>query len=79
MQDNDTELECRAKIMTTLIAAITICFVVVIISLCFTSCCTLSFSNVLTDGTATDVIDDTQSVKSDPDISPTVSIPAAAL
>jgi hypothetical protein len=31
------------------------------------SCCTLSFSNVLTDGTASDVVDDTSKVSSNPD------------
>lgn len=38
-------------------------------------CCTLSFSNVMTSGTASDVVDSEPSTKSDPNIAPNVTLP----
>jgi hypothetical protein len=36
--------------------------------LILSSCCTLEFSNVMTAGTASDVVDDDAQIKSDPDL-----------
>jgi hypothetical protein len=55
-----------------------ICFLLAGISFLVgvTSCCNFTMSNVMTDGTASDVIDDTDSIKSDPTITPNFNIPA---
>lgn len=39
--------------------------------------CTISMQNISTHGTATDLVDETQS--NEPNVSPTVTIPASAL
>ena len=43
--------------------------------LSMTGCCTLSFSNVMTSGTASDVVNSEPSTKSDPNIAPNVTLP----
>jgi hypothetical protein len=48
-------------------SAIMLLIVIMLITL-LVSCCTLSFSNVMTSGVASDVVDDTESIKSDPNL-----------
>ena len=43
----------------------------------FLTSCTLSFQNVDTHGAATDLID--ENLKTDPEVSPTVTLPVSAL
>jgi len=58
---------------------ITFCFIfsimilIAFLGFMLTSCCTLSFSNVMTSGTASDVVDDDEQIRSSPDISPTLN------
>lgn len=49
-------------------------YVIKIIFLCMLTSCTLSLSNISTEGKASDVID--EDMKADADISPDVNIPA---
>ncbi len=71
MLDNEDKYQIRLMYFT-LVCTI---FLAVMLLICFSSCCTLSLSNVMTSGQADDVGDDTQSVKSDPVITPTLTIP----
>lgn len=61
---------------------ITLIFIVaslIILVFCFMAfqSCTLSFNNVMTDGTASDVVD--SEPKTDADVSPDISFPMAGL
>ena len=51
--------------------------VVVIIAVCSLTSCTLSFQNVMTSGTASDIVD--SDPKTDAQVDPTLTIPASVL
>lgn len=48
--------------------------ILVFLPLFFLASCTLSFQNISTHGTATDLVDETQ--KADGDVKPTIQIPS---
>lgn len=63
---------CFENFIMSLCVILAICSIAIGI----TSCCNFTMSNVMTEGTASDVIDDTPSIKSDPVITPNFNVPA---
>jgi len=55
--------------------ALVMILLAIMIIMMLNSCCTLSLNNVMTSGVAKDVVDEEDSIRSDPDISPTISLP----
>lgn len=61
------------KVMTGIMGL----FALIMIILAITCSCTISFQNISTHGTATDVVD--ENLKTDPTVNPNISIPISGI
>jgi len=78
MEDNQHEVEeIRNSNVVGSTLIIMIGMIILITSICLLNSCTLSFQNVMTSGTASDVVD--SDPKTDAQIDPTLTIPASVL